>query len=416
MVTTMRRARVVYWNNIPSPYVVERFNALAERGNLDFEAWFNEEREPDRSWDVAEEEWRFSARYIPKRTFLHQTLHLPLPELRSTRPDLLVSLYASASFATGIACARALGIRTALRVLPTFDAWVGRSRAKEAAKQVLFRVVEGVKVPGPDGAAMARRYGLPAERIVPVTQSINLDHYAGARTIPDAIRRSERARLRLTGCTFICVGRLWSGKGLDYLFDAFDAVRSVYHDATLLLVGDGVDEARYRERAQGIPGVVFAGFVQARDLPRYYGLADVSVFPTLGDPHGLVVEESMAAGLPVITTEAAGDIRRRLPDGQAGFIVAPAESRQLAARMITLAGEPAMRRAMGEVGAGLVMGRGHKAWARDFESFVERMQSLPRRQTFPGWSAAVAARAVMALSASYDVAPCVDSSDRRLAI
>ena len=44
-----RKPRVVYWQNIPSPYVVGRFNALVDRGNLDFEAWFNAEREPDRS-------------------------------------------------------------------------------------------------------------------------------------------------------------------------------------------------------------------------------------------------------------------------------------------------------------------------------------------------------------------------------
>lgn len=407
------RPRVVYWNNIPSPYVVERFNALADRGNVDFEAWFNERREPDRSWDVIEEEWRFAARYIPERATLGRALHLPLPELRSTRPDLLVSLYASASFTTGIACARSLGSRTALRVLPTFDAWIRRSKAKEAAKHFLFRVVDGVKVPGPDGAAMARKYGVPADRIVPVTQSVNLDHYATARTIPEEVRRSERARLGLSGCTFVCVGRLWSGKGLDYLFDAFEGVRGASLDATLLLVGDGVDEARYRERARALPGVVFAGFIQPHEIPRYYGLADVSVFPTLGDPHGLVVEEAMAAGLPVISTEAAGDIRRRLPDGRAGFIVPPAESRQLAARMMTLASEPVLRRAMGAEGARLVRGRGHEAWARDFESFVERMQSLPRRRTFQGWAAAMGARAVMALPASNDVAPRVGSSDRR---
>ena len=345
------RPRVIYWNNIPSPYVVERFNALADRGNLDFEAWFNERREPDRSWDVREEEWRFPARYIPLRRVRGRTLHVPLPELRSTRPDLLVSLYASASFTTGIACARAIGSRTALRVLPTFDAWIERSPAKEAAKHALFRAVDGAKVPGPDGAAMARKYGIPDDRIVPVTQSIDVEHYASAGAMPEDVRRAERVRLGLRGCTFVYVGRLWSGKGLDYLFDAFATVRSALSDATLLLIGDGVDEERYRERAANLQGVVFAGFVQARDLPRYYGLADVSVFPTLGDPHGLVVEESMAASLPVVTTEAAGDIRRRLPDGRAGFIVPPAESRQLAARMMTLAGEPVLRRAMGAEGA-----------------------------------------------------------------
>ena len=49
-----RRPFVVYWNNIPSPYMVERFNALADRNPFEFEAWFNDRIESDRSWDVDE--------------------------------------------------------------------------------------------------------------------------------------------------------------------------------------------------------------------------------------------------------------------------------------------------------------------------------------------------------------------------
>ena len=109
----MRSPRVVYWNSIPSPYVVGRFNALVRRGNLNFEAWFNEEREPDRSWTVNEEEWHFRGRYLPRGRAVGGRLQLPLAELRDVRPDLLVSLYASASFALGSFAASAMGARVA---------------------------------------------------------------------------------------------------------------------------------------------------------------------------------------------------------------------------------------------------------------------------------------------------------------
>ena len=57
--------RVVYWNNIPSPYAVARLNAVAERGNLTLEAWFCARTEPNRSWAICEEEFRFPWRYLP---------------------------------------------------------------------------------------------------------------------------------------------------------------------------------------------------------------------------------------------------------------------------------------------------------------------------------------------------------------
>ena len=45
------KPRVVYRTNIPAPYMVERFDRIAERGNLDFAAWFDEERQLFRSRD-----------------------------------------------------------------------------------------------------------------------------------------------------------------------------------------------------------------------------------------------------------------------------------------------------------------------------------------------------------------------------
>ncbi|MGE0229522.1 MAG: glycosyltransferase family 4 protein [Dehalococcoidia bacterium] len=394
---------VVYWNNIPSPYVVERFNTLHARGNLRFEAWFNQRREPDRSWDVREADWQFPSRYIPARTLLGRSLQLPLAELLDRRPDLLVSLYASASFAGGIAGARALGARTAIRVLPTFDTWVRRSRAKEFSKRLLFRAVDGAKVPGPDGEAVARRYGIPAGRIVRVTQSVDLARYATARDLPAHVREAERRRLGLIGCTFIYVGRLWRAKGLDYLFDAFARVRTQIPQTTLLVVGDGVDEPAYRERASHVDGIVFTGFVQPAEIARLYGLADVSVFPTLGDPHGLVIEEAMAAGLPVISSDAAGDVRRRLPDGQAGYVVPAADAITLATRMLTLASDTERRRSMSAEAARLVIGRGHDAWASDFETFVDRILALPRRRTAQALAAGALGR--LLLAAARDTAP-----------
>jgi glycosyltransferase involved in cell wall biosynthesis len=136
-------------------------------------------------------------------------------------------------------------------------------------------------------------------------------------------------------------------------------------------VGDGVDEGRYRARAADLPNVVFAGFAQKPDLPRWYGLADVMVFPTLGDPYGHVVAEAMAAGLPVIATENAGEIRERVLDGETGFIVPAADSDALLGQMRRLAFDPDQRRRMGERGYEKMRPRTIEWWAGEFEAMVE---------------------------------------------
>lgn len=407
------RPRAFYWNNIPSPYLVGRLNAVADRGNIGLEAWFNQRREADRSWDVTEIDWRFPARFIPEIMIRGKRLYLPCPELRETQPDLLISLYGDPSFSAASSVAQHYIGRHAFRVLPTFDSWNARSPVKELAKHLLFRSVDRVKVPGPDGQAQARRYGIPDERISVVTQSIDLEHYQEARRVAPGVRAMERQRLGLQGCVFIYVGRLWQGKGLDHLFDAYTQVRAERPDVSLLLVGDGVDEARYRERALTVPGVVFHGFVQPADLPPVYALADVMVFPTLGDPHGLVVEEAMAAGLPVITTRAAGDITRRLPDDEAGYIVPPADADALAERMTRLAEDPARRQRMGAVGSCLVTDRAHDNYAVDFERFVEGTLALPRRRSAARVALTAAGRVVERMVPERPIAPLVGFSTRR---
>jgi glycosyltransferase involved in cell wall biosynthesis len=406
----MCRPHVVYWQNIPSPHMVARFNVLTARDAISFEAWFNTEREPDRSWDIDTREWAFRARFIPERSYFGRQWRVPLPELRAARPDLLVSLYDRAPFALGVLGACAAASRTALRVLPNYDAWSERAWWKEASKHVLFRAVDGALTPGSDGAHLADRYGLPAALVHRVTQSIDVDHFGAACSVDSVERTRRRAGLGLHGCVFLYVGRLWSGKGLDYLLDAYRLVRARQQDVSLLIVGDGVDESRYRTIAHEIPDVVFTGFVQLRDLPLYYALADALVFPTLGDPHGLVVEEAMAAGLPVICTETAGDIRRRLPDERAGFIVPPVDTRAFATRMLTLALDPCLRASFSREARRLVADRTHERWASDFEHFVEAVLAMPSRRTPASLLASALGRALVAVGPRGEPAPYVDTA------
>jgi glycosyltransferase involved in cell wall biosynthesis len=372
------KPRVVYWNNIPAPYMVERFNAVVERGNVDLEVWFSTRTETDRSWQVAEECWRFPYRYLPALPG-RRTSAIPLPALRA-RPEALVSLYATPSFILGSTAARLRGIRIAYWVEVTFDAWIRRRWWKERLKSALLPRADGILTAGRDGAAFAMRYGVSPERIFTVPHVIDFDRYAEGTARARRSRDRLRLQLGLDGVTFAYVGRLWSGKGLDHLLDAFGALqRENAHDVSLLLVGDGTDEARLRKRCadEGIGAVVFAGFHDGDALLPLYASADVFVFPTLGDPFGMVVLEAMACGLPVISTSAAGEIADRIDEGVNGFVVPPGYAEALRAPMELLAGDESLRRRMGEAATAKVAGQSPHLWAEAFEEAVDQLLSLP---------------------------------------
>ena len=182
------------------------------------------------------------------------------------RPDLILALYGERPFVAGHLVLKGLGLKTALVVLPTYDAWVRRAWWKEIGKHALFRSADAAKVPGPDGLAYACRYGFTQDRVFGVRQSVTVDRYAAQ------IPCQERARIRnetgLEGCAFLYVGRLWAGKGLPELLDAFRRVTQANPAVSLLLVGDGPDEAALRTAAAGMKGVHFHRFVQAPELPQ----------------------------------------------------------------------------------------------------------------------------------------------------
>jgi glycosyltransferase involved in cell wall biosynthesis len=176
------------------------------------------------------------------------------------------------------------------------------------------------------------------------------------------------------------VGRLWHGKGLTYLLDGFAALQAAnVAETSLFLVGDGPEDESLRDHCmeKGLSNVVFSGFQDADTLPRLYGLADVFMFPTLGDPFGLVVLEAMACGLPIISTSAAGEIGGRVEESVNGFVVRPANTEELLDRMMTLAGNDELRRTMGAASATKVAGQSPNDWAEAFESAVHKILLLP---------------------------------------
>ena len=117
----------------------------------------------------------------------------------------------------------------------------------------------------------------------------------------------------------------------------------------LVFVGDGAARAELGRRATSIvPGTVrFAGFAQREELASYYALAEALVFPTRTDPWGLVVNEAMACGLPIIGSDAAGCAADLIEDNWNGWRVQSGNVAQLAGVMNEMARSPDMRDSMG---------------------------------------------------------------------
>ncbi|MEW2619564.1 glycosyltransferase family 4 protein [Streptomyces sp. NPDC048106] len=189
-----------------------------------------------------------------------------------------------------------------------------------------------------------------------------------------------RARLGLTDRpVVVCVSRLVPRKGQDTLIQAMPRILAAEPDAVLLIVGGGPYEQDLRRLARdtGVDASVrFTGAVPWSELPAHYGAGDVFAMPCRTRRGGLDVEglgivylEASATGLPVIAGDSGGAPDAVL-DGETGWVVRGGEPRDVADRVVTLLGDPALRRRMGERGRQWV----EEKWRWDL--LAERLRDL----------------------------------------
>lgn len=193
--------------------------------------------------------------------------------------------------------------------------------------------------------AVAGEFPSSRERVKTILNPVDTSLFA-----PDPrLRREGRQRLGLRdGETAVLMsGVIHKQKGMHL---GLEAVAGLGDRVRLIIVGDGPHRAGLEARARelGLAGrAVFCGMQQSRDMPLYYNATDVYLSPTMrmeGLP--LVVLEAMACGLPSVLSRIGG-IPSAIDDGINGFLIKPGDTAALADKLRLLAGDPALRAALG---------------------------------------------------------------------
>jgi glycosyltransferase involved in cell wall biosynthesis len=192
---------------------------------------------------------------------------------------------------------------------------------------------------------LARYYGADAAQVAVVYNGVEPGEFSAEAIARD--RETTRATLGFAADepVLLFVGDFYR-KGLLTVLDALAAMKTP--NAKLLVVGRGeVAAFRALADARGVAErVQFVGF-QPNVVP-YFSASDAFVFPTRYEPFGMVITEAMAAGLPVVTTRAAGAAEVITPGVDGEVVADPDDAHEMAARLDAILADPARRRAMGE--------------------------------------------------------------------
>jgi glycosyltransferase involved in cell wall biosynthesis len=195
-----------------------------------------------------------------------------------------------------------------------------KSKWKEKAKAIFFRRCDGFFCYGSRSKEYVASYGIDPQKIYDGCQAAALAHDYDAAAIRSYY--SSNSFSTAFSSKFIYVGRLAKEKGLFDLFDAFSRVRKQNVEATLDVVGSGLleNELRQRTRQLGIESAVtFLGTKAPDDIGRLLMRSAAMILASHREPWGLVVNEALSFGCPVVVSDVCGCVPELVRDGVTGY-------------------------------------------------------------------------------------------------
>ena len=179
---------------------------------------------------------------------------------------------------------------------------------------------------GKPAVSYLRSFGVDEEKIHYCAQAV--DNEGWARECARYDRQSVRNELGIRGKAFLAVGRLVARKGFQYLLLAWSRLPAIVRENnTLIVVGEGPEGPELRRIAvdKALKTVLFTVRIQAPASQSITAAADVFVFPSLVDVWGLVVNEAMACGLPVLASRFAGASQELVDNNDVGQTFDPTD-------------------------------------------------------------------------------------------
>ncbi len=253
------------------------------------------------------------------------------------------------------------------RVIMMNESHAGTERASGWRRQIKSNIVRRFHA-ALVGGQPHRRYfaslGLPEEKIVPGYDAVDNGYYERES---DNIRRAadkQRHRLALPRKYILNLGRFVPKKNLETLVEAFARLthEDGLRDVDLVLVGSGEEEDTLKSTASrcglavrgpvahGEPeggSVRFYGFRQIEESPAFYALASAFVLPSHYEEWGLVINEAMACGLPVVVSKTLGCAEDLVADGDNGFHFDPGSPQELSGKLKQVLADPDLAAKMG---------------------------------------------------------------------
>ena len=353
-----RKTKVVLLHNVMVPYKFPLFKFLSAQKEIDLEVLFMSRSAKNRRWAL-KKNLGFKYKVLPKLEFNFSGKDLltyivsytfPLEFFRKKFDVLIVHGWLDWATQIGFFLCKLSGRK--------YIIWSESSVNEKSWRRTLTSPFVKLLVRGADACiaigTSSRQYfeilGADPAKIFMAYYTMDVKYFSRGSKISKYEKKMIRDKMGISpGKVILYVGQFIERKGVNYLLSAFKNLQKEVFDVSLVLVGYGPQKDFLLERIkkEKIEDVFFHDFVEVSELPRMYALADVFVLPSFEEAWGLVINEAMAAGLPVITTSKVGASIDLVFNGQNGFVVPARNSQALKQALNKVLRSDALARKMG---------------------------------------------------------------------
>ena len=263
-----------------------------------------------------------------------------------------------------------------------------RSAIKEWLKSRYLRLCQTGFVGGATHRAYLEHLGVDSECIWCGYDAVDNSFFNAGADAARANRGAMRSRYGLPERYFLASARFIPKKNLITLIKGYHYYSSkLGNDPSrcwnLVILGDGVLRGSLEAEVSkcGLTGrVQMPGFKQYHELPNYYGLARAFIMPSVTEQWGLVVNEAMASGLPVLVSNRCGCAPDLVKEGINGYVFDPLDPTNLGDFMLKVADDDCHRSAMGDASRAIIAEWSPERFAINLVRAASCAMSMPSRK------------------------------------
>ncbi len=374
--------RIAIVTNIPTPYRRPVFEILAGMPGITLKVIYCSQREPDRDWDLATK--AYDAEYLNENfytsgdKFIHANPEV-VGALRRFKPQVIIGTGFNPTHLLAFIYAKITGCA----FVPMTDGTLDSERSLSTLHRWIRRRIYGSSkafIAASDGGFdLYKAYGVDS-------RSIFKSHLCANNVVFENEPETQKKY------DLIFSGRFGEYKNPLFALRVATAVAiRLGRKVSSAFLGAGPLESEMRSAANRSTewvDTVFLGFAKQNELPGFYKSARVMLFPTLADVWGVVANESLAAGVPVVVSPLAGCVPELVRHEQNGFVVT-LDVEQWVEVVVRLLTDSALCQKMGNEGRRIIKGYTYQhaangiadaarfAVGKEVHGFSENKRALP---------------------------------------